>query len=39
MVFRSHTLYSKMFGYIAQGNLNIRIHRDVTDEIWFGVDK
>jgi hypothetical protein len=28
-----------MFEYIAQGNLNIRIHRDITGEMWFGVDK
>jgi hypothetical protein len=27
-----------MFGYIIQGNLNIRIHRDITGEMWFGVD-
>ena len=37
---------SEMIGYIAQGNLNIRIHRDITGppkdesgEMWFGVDK
>ncbi len=29
--------FSKMMGYIAQGNLNIRIHRDITGEMWFGV--
>jgi hypothetical protein len=23
--------------YITQGNLNIRIHRDITGEMWFGV--
>jgi hypothetical protein len=28
-----------MMGFIAQGNLNIRIHRDITGEMWFGVDK
>jgi hypothetical protein len=28
-----------MMGYIAQGNLNIRIHRDITGEMWFVVDK
>jgi hypothetical protein len=28
-----------MMGYIAKGNLNIRIHRDITGEMWFGVDK
>jgi hypothetical protein len=21
--------------YIAQGNLNIRIHKDITGEMWF----
>ena len=26
-------------GYIDQGNLNIRIHRDITGEMWFGVGK
>jgi hypothetical protein len=31
--------FSEMMGYIAQGNLNIRIHRDITGEMWFGVDK
>jgi len=30
---------SEMMGYIAQRNLNIRIHRDITGEMWFGVDK
>ncbi len=25
-----------MFEYIAQGNLNIRIHRDIEGEMWFG---
>ena len=29
--------FSEMMGYIAQGDLNIRIHRDITGEIWFGV--
>ncbi len=29
----------ELFSYIINGNLNIRIHRDVTGEIWFGVDK
>ncbi len=28
---------SELFGYIATGRINIRIHRDVTGEIWFGV--
>ena len=27
-----------MIGYNALGNLNIRIHRDITGEIGFGVD-
>jgi len=26
-----------MMGYIVNGNLNIRIHRDITGEMWFGV--
>ncbi len=25
--------YSELFGYIVQGNLNIRIHRDITGEM------
>ena len=29
--------YSEMFGYINTGMVNIRIHRDVTGEMWFGV--
>ncbi len=29
--------YSEMFGYINTGRVNIRIHRDITGEIWFGV--
>jgi hypothetical protein len=28
----------ELFSYIAKGNLNIKIHRDITDEMWFGVD-
>ena len=31
--------FSVMMGYIAQGNLNIRIHRDITGDMWLGVDK
>ena len=31
--------FSEMMRYIAQKNLNIRIHRDITGEIWFGVGK
>ena len=29
--------YSEMFGYINTGRTNIRIHRDITGEMWFGV--
>ncbi len=29
--------HSELFGYIFQGNLNIRIHRNITGEMWFGV--
>ncbi len=29
--------YSEIFWYIATGRVNIRVHRDVTDEMWFGV--
>ncbi len=29
----------ELLSHISEGNLNIRIHRDVTGEIWFGVDK
>ncbi len=28
---------SELFGYIATGRKIIRIHRDITGEIWFGV--
>ena len=27
----------ELLSYIAQENLNIRIHRDITGEMWFGV--
>jgi len=37
--FSAIVYYIEMFEYIAQGNLNIRIHRDITGEMWFGVDK
>ncbi len=30
-------LYSELFGYLATGRVNIRIHRDITGEMWFGV--
>ncbi len=29
----------ELTSYITNGNLNIRIHRDITGEMWFGVDK
>ena len=29
----------ELLSHITEGNLNIRIHRDVTGEISFGVDK
>ncbi len=29
--------YSEMFGYINIGRMSIRIHRDITGEMWFGV--
>jgi hypothetical protein len=29
--------FSVLFSYIDSGNLNIRICRDITGEIWFGV--
>ena len=29
--------YTELFLYIASGRMNIRIHRDVTGEMWFGV--
>ncbi len=28
---------SELFVYIATGRVNIRIHRDITGEMWFGV--
>ncbi len=30
---------SELFGYIATGRVNIRIHRDIKGEMWFGVGK
>jgi hypothetical protein len=27
----------ELLSYIVQGSLNIRIHRDITGEMWFGV--
>ncbi len=29
--------FSELFGYLATGRINIRIHRDITGEMWFGV--
>ncbi len=29
--------HSELFGYIASGRVDIRIHRDITGEMWFGV--
>ena len=29
----------ELLTFIVQGNLNIRNHRDITGEMWFGVDK
>jgi hypothetical protein len=29
--------YTELFLYIEDGIINIRIHRDITGEIWFGV--
>ena len=31
--------FGEMIGYIVDGNLNIRILRGITGEIWFGVSK
>ncbi len=28
---------SELFGYIATGWVNIRIHRDIEGNLWFGV--
>ncbi len=28
---------SELFGYLATGRVNIRIHGDVTGDMWFGV--
>ncbi len=27
----------ELLSYIVKGNLNIRIHRDVTGDMWFGL--
>ncbi len=31
--------FGEMIGYIADGNINIRILKGITGEIWFGVSK
>ncbi len=28
---------SELFGYLATGRINIKIHMDITGEMWFGV--
>jgi hypothetical protein len=35
-MFSAVVYYIEIMGYIAQGNLNIRIHRNITGEMWFG---
>ncbi len=30
--------FSELFSYIATGRVNIRICRDITGEMWFGID-
>ncbi len=30
---------SELSSYIAKGNVNIRIHRNDVDELWFDVDE
>jgi hypothetical protein len=30
---------SELSSYIAKGNVNIRIHRNDVDEVWFDVDE
>ncbi len=27
----------ELLSYIVKGNLNIRIHRDIEGEMWFGI--
>ncbi len=29
--------FDELFSYIDSGRINIRIHRDITGEMWFGV--
>ncbi len=35
--FRISSWPYKLFGHLATGRVNIRIHRDITGEMWFGV--
>ncbi len=35
--FSAAEYYIEMMGYVVQGNLIIRIHRDITGDMWFGV--
>ncbi len=30
---------SELFGYLATERVNIKIHRDITGEMWFGVGR
>ena len=30
--------FEELFTHIINGYLNIRIHRDITGEMWFGMD-
>ena len=30
---------SELASYIAKGNVNIRIHRNDVDELWFDIDE
>ncbi len=39
MIFRKFYIVRALKIPIATGRVNIRIHRDITGEIWFGVDK
>ncbi|MGR3302956.1 MAG: hypothetical protein ACUZ8I_10700 [Candidatus Scalindua sp.] len=31
--------FSELMDYVASGKTNIRIHRDIEGDMWFGVDK
>jgi hypothetical protein len=37
MFFIATENFDKLFSYIATGRVNIRMCRDITGEIWFGV--